>query len=187
VSVLLGSVAAGTVLVTLLAAGVGHLARPGVLPAALAAHRVLPAPGPVAVVVTAAEVGLGGAGVAGLVLGERGAGPGLLAAGLAGAALLLALVAGYGWYVLAVGAGGPCGCSHAELPMSGWVVARAAVLAGLAGLALARRGSVLPLGWPGSQLGTALLAVAAFSVLLWQLPAAMHDPTTAAVPGVPRR
>lgn len=182
---LLGSVAADTVLATLLLAGIAHAARPGTLPAALAAHRLLPAPAAVATGVTAAEVGLGGAGLLGLALGDRAGGRGLLAAALAGAALLLVLFAGYGWSVLAAGAGGPCGCAHAELPMSGWVVGRAAALAGLAGLALPLAGSVLPLGRPGSQLATVLLAAAAFGVLLWQLPAAMYDPTTAA-PGVRR-
>jgi hypothetical protein len=187
VSALIGSVAAYTVLATLLAAGAGHLARPGSLRTAVAAHGVLPAPAAVAAVVAAAEVGLGGAGAAGLVLGDRGAGRGLLAVGVAGGGLLLALFAGYGWYVTAAGIGGPCGCSHAELPMSGWVVARAAGLAGLAAIGLPLVGSVLPLRRPGIELGTVLLAAAAFGLLLWQLPAAMHDPAPAAVRAGSRR
>jgi hypothetical protein len=185
-SVLFGSVAAYTVLATLLAAGAGHLARPGSLPAALAAHRLLPGPRLVAAAVVAAEIGLGGAGAAGLLLGGGGGGR-LLAAALAGSVLLLALFGGYGWYALAARSGGPCGCSPVELPMSGWVVARAGALAGLAALGLTLAGSVLPLARPGSQLGTVLLAAAAIGVLLWQLPAAMFDPTVADAPEVLRR
>ncbi|MEN3360876.1 MAG: hypothetical protein V7637_4858 [Mycobacteriales bacterium] len=174
---LTASVAGYSVVFTLLLAGIGHLARPGVLRAALVTHGVLPAPAAVAAVVPVVEVALGAAGAAGLVSGGR-----LLTAGLAGAAALLAGYAGYSWRVLASGVGGPCGCSRRELPMSGWVVARAAALAALAGLGLAFAGSALPLRSAGSHLVIALLAAAAFGLLLWQLPAAMYDPARPAVP-----
>ncbi len=51
---------------------------------------------------------------------------------LAGCAVLLALLAGYAAWVVRRGRGGPCGCSRAPLPMTGWVGVRAAALAALA-------------------------------------------------------
>ncbi|MFB9838093.1 MauE/DoxX family redox-associated membrane protein, partial [Actinoallomurus acaciae] len=58
---LLTGVCAGTVALVLLLAFAGHLRAPRTLPAALAAHRVVPGPvrWPVAVVVTALEGALG--------------------------------------------------------------------------------------------------------------------------------
>lgn len=176
-SALIGSVAADAVLAVLLAAGLGHLLWPDALRAAVVAHGLLPAPRLVALAVPVAEVGVGVLGGYGLVLGDRAGGRGLLAVALAAAAALLAGYAGYAWRVLAAGTGGPCGCSRRDLPMSGWVVARAGALAALAVLGLALTRSVLPLRAPDSRLGTVLLAAATFGLLLWQLPAAMHDPT----------
>lgn len=167
------SVAAGTVLASLLIAWVTHLSRPRALPRALAAHRVVPAPTVVAAVVTASEGLLVGVGTAGLV---RSDGQDLLVAALAGSFVLLALFGGYGWYVTATGRNGPCGCSRAPLPMTGWVVARAFVLAGLALVALVLSDSVALPGLPGTALAVVVLAAATFTCLLWQLPAAMHDP-----------
>ena len=71
--------------------------------------------------------------------------------------------------------GGPCGCSRADLPMTGWVGARAAALAALA---LAGAVSAGPLLGPAAERAVVLLAAAALACLLWQLPAAMHDPAT---------
>jgi hypothetical protein len=160
-----GWVAAGT----LLAAGAGHLRSPGVLPAALRAHGLLPAPAAVAAVVTAAEVGLGGAAVLALL-----GGPGPRVA-LAGCAVLLALLGGYAARVAASGPGAPCGCSRAPLPMTGWVAARAGALAVLALAGAVAAGSAPP---AAAELPVVLLAAAALACLLWQLPAAMHDPAT---------
>jgi len=178
VAAVLGSVAGYAVLLTLVCAGAGHLARPGTLRSALVTHGVLPVPGLVAVAVPVVELGLGAAGVAGLF--DR---PVLLAVALAGAAVLLAGYAGYGWRVLAAGSGGPCGCSRHELPMSGWVLARAGGLAGLAVLGLTLTGSVLSPRAVDSRFSLVLLAAATFSLLLWQLPAAMYDPTPAVAAG----
>jgi hypothetical protein len=175
---LVASVAADTVLLVLLFAGAGHLSSPGPLRRAVAAHRVLPAPAVVAVAVGAAELLLGGAGALALVRADHE----LLVAALAGSMLLLAIFGGYGWYVVATGAGGPCGCSAADVPMSGWVVARAFVLSGLALVGQLLAESVLPLNRPDIELITVLLAAAAVGCLLWQLPAAMYDPTAPAVP-----
>jgi len=171
-SALVAGVAAYTVLATLLIACAAHLSRPTALPRALAAHRVLPAAPVVATVVTASEGLLGGAGAAALVQRDGT----LLAAALAGSVLLLALFGGYGWYVRAIGRSGPCGCSRAPLPMTGWVVARAFALAGLALTGLVLSDAVVPLTRTGTVLVVVLLAAATFTCLLWQLPAAMHDP-----------
>ena len=175
-STLVGSVAAYVVVGVLLVACAGHLVRPAALPAALAAHGFLPVPVGVAALLTGAE---GLLGVAGAVALLRGHGGGLLVVALAGAASLLVLVGAYGWYVVSTGRGGPCGCSRLELPMTGWVVARALALAALALVALALSDSVLPLVRPGTGLAIVLLAAASFAFLLWQLPAAMHDPAPA--------
>jgi hypothetical protein len=78
-SALLSSVAAYTVLLTMLIAFAEHLAEPSALSRALAAHRVLPATASVAGVVIAAEGVLGTAGVVALLRGESG----LLAVALA--------------------------------------------------------------------------------------------------------
>jgi hypothetical protein len=165
----IGTVGGCAAAATLLAAGAGHLRSPGTLPAALRAHGLLPAPALVAAAVTAAETGLGGAAAVGLL-----GGPGRPAA-LAGCAVLLALLAAYAAWVVLSGRGGPCGCTRAGLPMTGWVAARAA---GLAGLAAAGAASAGPTASPAAELTVALLAAAALSGLLWQLPAAMHDPAT---------
>jgi hypothetical protein len=173
-----GSVAAYAVVGTLLAAGAGHLAAPAMLPRALAAHGLLPAPAGVAVLVTAAEGLLGGAGAVALVRAD----PGGLRTALAGATVLLALVGAYAWRVTRRGPGGPCGCSRRQLPMTVWVAVRAGALAALALLGLALADSVVPPARPGTDLVVVLLAAAALGCLLWQLPAAMHDPARAGGP-----
>ena len=89
------------------------------------------------------------------------------------AAVLLALLAGYAAWVVRRGRGGPCGCSRAALPMTGWVGVRAGALAALA---LAGAASARPDA--ATELPVVLLAAATLACLLWQLPAAMHDPAT---------
>jgi len=173
-----GSVAAYAVVVTLLAAGAGHLAAPGVLPRALAAHGLLPAPTGVAFLVTAAEGLLGGAAAVALVRADADG----LRTALAGAAALLALLGAYAWRVSRHGPGGPCGCSRGQLPMTAWVAVRAGALAALALAGLVLADSVVPPGRPGIDLVVVLLAAAALGCLLWQLPAAMHDPARAGHP-----
>ncbi|KAB1162289.1 MauE/DoxX family redox-associated membrane protein [Micromonospora sp. DT46] len=173
---LLAGVATYTVLFTLLVSTAEHLSRPAALARALAAHRVLPAPVAVAVVAIAGEGLLAGAGIVALLhpAGER-----LLVAVLVGSGALLALYAGYGLYVRSTGRAGSCGCSRVELPMTGWVVARAAILAGLALLALSLSGSIVAPDRADAALAVVLLAAATFTTLLWHLPAAMYEPATA--------
>lgn len=171
-SALLASVAAYTVLFTMLVACAEHLAEPAALSRALVAHWVIPAaPRAVAAAVIACEGLLGAAGIVTL-LGDGG---GPLVAALAGSCALLALYGCYGLYLRSTGRAGPCGCSRLELPMTGWVVARAFVLAGLALVALAGSGSIVALTGAGPTLAIVLPAAATFTLLLWHLPAAMHQ------------
>ncbi|MEH1016403.1 MauE/DoxX family redox-associated membrane protein [Micromonospora sp. CPCC 206060] len=173
---LLGGVATCTVLFTLLVASAEHLSRPAALAGALAAHRVLPAPVTVAALVIASESVLAGTGIVALLHDN---GKGLLSAVLVGSFALLGLYAGYGLYLISTGRTGSCGCSRMELPMTGWVVARASVLAGLALIGLFLSGSTIPPERTDAPLAVVLLASATFTALLWHLPAAMNDPGTA--------
>lgn len=172
-SALVGSVAAYTVLLTLLIACVEHVRVPTALPRALAAHRVLPATPVVAVAVTAGEGLLAVTGAVALIRD----GGWLLSAVLAGGAVLLGLFGTYALYVVATRRGGACGCSRVEVPMTGLVVTRAYILAGLALLGLALSGSVVTLRPGGFEPAVVLLAAAAFATLIWHLPAALIDPT----------
>jgi hypothetical protein len=174
-SALLASVATYTVVFTLLVAVAEHLSRPAALGRALTAHGVLPAPATVAVLVVAAEGVLAGAGIVAL----RADGSGLRVAVLLGSAALFGLYAGYGRHVMSTGRSGPCGCSRLELPMTGWVVARAAVLTGLALVGLSLSGSVVGWGRTDAALAVVLLAAATFTTLLWHLPSAMYQPAGA--------
>lgn len=160
------------VLLTLLAAAVGHIRRPDEVPAALRAHGVVPeaAAGPIGFAVAVAEVMLSVALLAG-VLGSGG----LLVAGLAGSVVVFAGFAGYGWFVVATERSGPCGCAGANTPASGWTAGRAAALAALAACGLAWSGSVAGLADAGARLAVVLLAAGTFAVLLWFLPVAMYD------------
>ena len=162
-------VAAYVVLLVLVLAVAGLVRRPGALPAALIAHRILPryAVRPAAFAVTAAEVVLAAVLLAGLV---RASGP--PQAGLTAAAVLFAGYGGYGWRVTARGHGGPCGCGGADVPMGRWVTVRAFTLAALAGFAAAAHDAV-PARF-GSPLLLVLLAAATIGTLLWHLPAAMR-------------
>lgn len=166
---LLAGIAMITVPLVLLGALAGHLRRPGVLPAALRAHRTLPRSlvRPVAAAAVAAEAALGGAAAAGVVLWQSG----LVRGALAGAGALLAIYALYGAYVRPRGV--PCGCAgDLEAPMTGWVAGRAGVLA-----ALALAGAAL--GLPGDTdalpLAITVTAGASFAVILWTLPRAMIE------------
>jgi hypothetical protein len=174
VSALVASVAAYTVLLTLLVACSEHLSKPAALSTALAVHRVVPAPSAVAALVIATEGLLGAAGVVALL---RDGGGRLLGAVLAGTAALLATYAGYALYVRSTGRAVPCGCSRVEVPMSGWVVVCASTLAGIALVGSLLAGAVVPVGRAGTELTIVLLAAATFTALLAHLPAAMHDPT----------
>ncbi|MFE7382793.1 MauE/DoxX family redox-associated membrane protein [Streptomyces zhihengii] len=172
----LGGLTASVVLLTLLMGAGSHAVSPAALGDALWAHGVL---GPrlrrfAAVVPPVAEGVLGAAGAAALLMGhQRG-----LQAVLVAAAALFGLYAGYTRHVLALGRGGPCGCSGREVPLSRWVTRRAAALAVLAaiGAAAVEAG---PAELSSAELVTLLLAAPACATLLWSLPAAMHEPAAA--------
>lgn len=162
------SVAAYVVAFVLVVAVTERVRTPGALPAALAAHRIVPSRviRPVAVAVTAVEAVLAALLLAGLVHE-----PSPLV--LTGTAALFACYGGYAWYVTESGRGGPCGCGAAEVPMGHWVTGRALALAALAVLAAAVHGAVLPLARFDERLLLVLLAAATIGTLLWHLPAAM--------------
>ncbi|GAB3470105.1 MauE/DoxX family redox-associated membrane protein [Actinophytocola sediminis] len=170
------SVAAYVVLLVLVIAVVERVRAPRALPAALAAHRVVPARAirPVALAVTVLEAGLAVALLAGLV---RSAGPSPLV--LAGAAVVFAGYGGYAWYVTATGRSGPCGCGGADVPMGHWVTARAAALAALAALPASTADTIIPLSRVDPPLIVVLLAASTIGLLLWHLPAAMRLPEAA--------
>ncbi|WP_069629539.1 MauE/DoxX family redox-associated membrane protein [Streptomyces niveus] len=173
-----GGLTASIVVLTLFIGVGSHAARPAALDEALRAHGVLGARLRrfAAVVMPFVEGALGVGGAIALLTGHQRGLQAVLAVGTA----LFGLYAGYTRHVLALGRGGPCGCSHQDVPLSRWVTRRAVALAGLApaGAVLAGAG---PVQLSAGELLTLLLAAPACAVLLWSLPAAMHEPARAAV------
>ena len=169
-------VGGGTALGGLLIGSSAHLARPSILPAALHRHAVLPTStvALAAIGITAIEIGLGVAGVIALVVGFTET----LAIILWATAALFTCYAGYARHVTARRDGGPCGCSHSEVPMDDWITARAIAFAVCAAAGALTAGA-LPTGT--SQWTITVLATAALTLTLWQLPAAMRhiNPTGA--------
>ncbi len=174
---LLGSVAAYTVIVVLLTAAVGHLASPGRLFRAVVAQGEISSPVLATVAVIVTETGLAVTGIIAVSVESAGSLRHLV---LITSAMLFANYSGYIWRVRRARPDAPCGCSRHDLPITGWVVIRSAVLAGIAFLGAVLSDPVLTLNQPGLSLAVVLLAAATFSVLLWHLPAAMHIPPTAA-------
>jgi hypothetical protein len=176
VTAFLAAVASGVALLALLAGSAAHLSRPAGLPKALRAHGLLPERlvRVTAAVVTAVEGLLAAGGGAALLTGSRGA----LVAVLCAAVLLFGTYTLYTRYALTTGHGGPCGCARTELPLSGWITVRAGALALLAAAGATLTGpaaAAAPAG--GAQQALALLAALTLGLLLWTLPAAMHDPS----------
>ncbi|MGW1818917.1 MauE/DoxX family redox-associated membrane protein [Streptomyces sp. NPDC002125] len=177
-----GGLTASVVILTLLLGAGSHALAPAALGEALWAHGVL---GPwlrrsAAVALPVAEGALGAIGAIALLTGHQRVLQAVLVAGGA----LFGLYAAYTRHVLALGRGGPCGCSGRDLPLSRWVTRRATALAVLAITgALAVGAGPVRLSTP--ELVTLLLAAAACTALLWSLPAAMHEPTP--VPVHPNR
>lgn len=173
-----GGLTASIVILCLLMGAGFHAVRPAALGEALRAHGVLGLRFRrfAAAVLPFLEGALGLVGAAALLTGHQRGLQAVLAVGTA----LFGLYAGYTRRVLALGRGGPCGCSGQDVPLSRWVTRRAAALAGLAvtGAAIAGAGTV-PLS--AAELITLILAAPACTVLLWSLPAAMYEPTAASV------
>lgn len=170
----LAPVAAGTVLLSLLTGCAAHVAGPGALRAALRVHRVLPrrAVPFVAAAVPVAEGVLGAAGLAALTGGSR---TGFVLV-MAASAALFGTYAGYLRYVLSTGRGGPCGCSRSDIPVSGRAAGRALVYTLLAAVGALLAESAVPLLTDPAELITVMLASLTFTVLLWVLPLALHNP-----------
>jgi len=119
------------------------------------------------------ELTIGAAGFA-AVLG--GADDAVLLA-LSAAAMLYAVYALYGAVLTRRGDAVPCGCSSAAgYPVNVWVVARALVLSVGSAFAAIAGQQILPL-WPlNATVTLAVLASSALGLILWELPAALHDP-----------
>lgn len=190
---MLTGTAATLIFLTLLLSCASHLRRPARLPYALRRHETVPRPvaSPLALAVVVAEGVLGGTGG----LATVSAAPLPLRLAAAGAAVLFTGYGLYGWHVLRRGRDRPpvpCGCAGSRTPLSGVIVTRAAALAGAAVLVAA--GAEYAASPRGPGFAVTLLAGAAFAALLWQLPAALFDPSatvhrpygTAHRHGVPR-
>jgi hypothetical protein len=120
------------------------------------------------------ELAIGAAGFAAAALG--GADDAILLA-LSAAVVLYAIYAVYGAVLTRRGDAVPCGCSSAAgYPVNVWVVARALVLSVGSAFAAIAGQQVLPL-WPlNATVTLAVLASGALGLILWELPAALHDP-----------
>ncbi|WP_208882151.1 MauE/DoxX family redox-associated membrane protein [Streptomyces armeniacus] len=169
-----GPVAAGIVLLSLLAGCASHVAAPGALRDALRRHRTLPGRA-IPWVTVAVPVVEGLLGVVGLAAVFGGSRTGLVLV-LAASAALFGTYAGYLRYVLSTGRGGPCGCHRTDIPLSGWAAGRALTytLLAVAGALLAA--SALPSSGDPAELVTVTLATLTFTGLLWFLPLALHNP-----------
>jgi hypothetical protein len=120
------------------------------------------------------ELTIGAAGLVAAVLG--GVDDAVLLA-LSAAAMLYAVYALYGAVLTRRRDAVPCGCSSAAgYPANVWVAVRALILSvGSAFAALASQ-QILPL-WPlNATVTLAVLASSTLGVILWELPAALHDP-----------
>jgi Methylamine utilisation protein MauE len=174
----LTTVAAYTVFGTLLFSAVGHVRRPAVLQRALVEQEVIPErlQGPVvaAVIITESAIGVAGlVALARLPAGDRLGRVTLLAAGT-----LLLVYAGYGWFLERHRPGVPCGCTVWDYPVSEWLAVRALLLCVPAFLAAVVADHILPISLENTRhLAVTWLASVSFGVVIWNLPAALHDPT----------
>lgn len=179
---LLSPALSGAVGVVLLGATTAHLVRPTTLPRALAAHRVLPLTAPATRTLIAALMvaiqGLLGVLLVAAALGWGGAG---VARGSALAAMVLgAAMAGYLILALRRNPAGepiPCGCGVGEAPLSTASVLRAVLLAAMAAVAAA----AVPTGYrfgelPAQELAVLGAAICSLAIPLALLPAARSQP-----------
>jgi hypothetical protein len=165
-------VAAAVVFPTLLIAGCAHLLHTGRLARVLVSHGwSATLSRPVAVLVTVAEVGLGAAGTAGVLLGTLGPANPVVAVA---ATVLLAAYAVDAGRVLRSGVRVPCGCGPADHPVNQWVVIRAIVYACLAATAVLSRPALGTLAL--TPMITALAAAMVIGLLLWLLPRTLAIP-----------
>jgi hypothetical protein len=120
------------------------------------------------------ELTIGTLGLGAAVLGGADA---TVVLALSAAAMLYVVYAVYGAVLARRGDAVPCGCSSAAgYPVNVWVVARALVLSVGSAFAAMASQQILPL-WPlNATVTLAVLASSTFGVILWELPAALHDP-----------
>lgn len=174
--IMIVTAAAMVCLAILAVAGLDHLRHPDAFSAAIRAQRIWPERlvAPFAALVAAVEAGLGGAGVAIMVLSDAAT----VHAGLLGAVgLLYGCYALYGLYLLRTRPGVPCACSGDAGAIDRWVVGRATTLAILAVVAAL----YAPIANELSAVEAIVAASAsvAYGLALWALPGALQD--TAAV------
>jgi hypothetical protein len=165
-------VAATVVFPTLLIAGCAHLLRTGRLARVLVTHGwSTRLSRPVAVLISVAELVLGAAGTAGVVVGSSAPASSVVAVATA---VLLVAYAIDAARVLRAGVQAPCGCGSADHPVNQWVVIRAGVYACLA------LGAALPRPALGElalvPMITALVAAVVIGMLLWLLPRTLAIP-----------
>jgi hypothetical protein len=190
----LGATVGGLVAVgLLLVAGFVHGIRFQDFRAQLAQQAIWPARfvALVAVVVVGTELVLGVAGAAALIL-PNGSAPSNLGPTpmmLAVSAMYIAFTI-YGMILLRRRPGAPCGCSASGSTANVWVPVRSALVATICLLPAAVPDRLVPAaGMP--RFVVALLAAASFVALLWNLPAALHDPhqreSSRDIPALPPR
>jgi hypothetical protein len=116
-------------------------------------------------------------GAAGFIVAVLGGADDAVPLALSAAAILYAGYALYGAVLTRRGDAVPCGCSSAAgYPVNVWVVARALVLSVGSIFAASAGQQILPL-WPlNATVTLAVLASGALGLILWELPAALHDP-----------
>lgn len=175
---LLATVGAYTSSGLLLVSGIEHAAGAARFRGLVAKQAVWPtwAVAPVALAVTALELGVGFLGLASGLLAQSAqglgrAGPTIL---LAAAALYLALGT-YAVVLLRRRPGVPCACSSTDHPVNLWVPIRALVLMAGAAYAAANVAGVLP-GSRSTEFLVGSLASACFVVLAWCVPTALGNP-----------
>jgi hypothetical protein len=162
-------VAAGVTFPTLLAAGCHHLLHLGRLVAVLRQRgwtATWARPG--GALIALAEVGLGAAGVVGMIIGPPRAIVAMAATALFAAYAIDAAA------VLRSGRQVPCGCGAVDHPVNQWVVVRAVAYACLSAVAAAQ-GSALAVVAPAAVL-TVVTSVTVIGLLLWLLPRALAIP-----------
>jgi hypothetical protein len=165
-------VAAAVVFPTLLIAGCAHVLHTSRLARVLVTHGwSTRSSRPMAVLVAIAELGLGAAGTAGVVVGSVGPATSVVAVA---AAVLLVAYAGDAGRVLRSGALVPCGCGPADHPVNQWVVIRAGVYACLALTAVLSRPALGALALV--PMITVLVAAVVVGLLLWLLPRTLAIP-----------
>jgi hypothetical protein len=124
----------------------------------------------VAGVVSATEVLLAAVGFGSVMVDARGP----LRITMVLVAALYGAYAIYSSFLITRRPGVPCGCSSDDIPTTIWVVVRAGALAIAAGAVALAPGEVL--AWtPSTHFSMAALSAATFSLLLWNLPSALHS------------